>query len=73
MSKGRLEPSRVPDDTRERATLSIAEAARRLGLTVRATRKAAAAGEIPAIQIRRRWLVLREPFEELLGRRGGSR
>lgn len=47
-------------------TIGIAEAARRLGLTPKATRRAALSGEIPAIKIGRRWLVLREPFEGLL-------
>ena len=47
-------------------TIGIAEAARRLGLTAKATRRAAVLGDIPAIRIGRRWLVLREPFEGLL-------
>lgn len=52
-----------------RGTLSLAEAAQRLGLTVRATRNAARAGEIPAVRIGRRWLVLRGPLEAMLLRR----
>lgn len=47
-------------------TLGIEEAARRLGLTPKATRRAAISGEIPAIKIGRRWLILREPFDGLL-------
>jgi excisionase family DNA binding protein len=50
----------------ERGTLSIIEAAHLLGLSVKATRKAALAGEIPAIRIGRRWLVLKVPLQELL-------
>jgi excisionase family DNA binding protein len=44
----------------------MAEAAARLGLSVKATRRAALTGELPAIRVGRRWLMLREPFEALL-------
>lgn len=50
----------------QRATLSLSEAAELLGLSRKATRKAGKAGEIPAIQIGRRLLILREPLESLL-------
>jgi excisionase family DNA binding protein len=50
----------------ERATLSIAEAAKRLGLTESATRKAAASGQLQTIRFGRRWLVLKAPLDALL-------
>jgi excisionase family DNA binding protein len=50
----------------QKATLSIVEAAQRVGLSVKATRNAAKSGEIPAIRIGRRLLVLREPLEAML-------
>lgn len=49
-----------------RATLSLAEAAIKLGLSLKATRRAAMIGQIPTIRIGRRWLVLRAPLEALL-------
>jgi excisionase family DNA binding protein len=59
-----------------RRTLSVEEAARMLGLGVRATRRAIRAGKIQAIRVGRRWLVLREPFEKMLrgaGSKGADR
>lgn len=54
----------------EPATLTVAEASERLGLSPRAVRRAIRAGQIEAIQIGRRWLVLREPLDaQLRGRR----
>jgi excisionase family DNA binding protein len=54
-------------------TISIREAAERLGLSVWATRRAAASGDIPAIRVNARWRVLKAPFEQLLRvRTGGS-
>jgi excisionase family DNA binding protein len=49
-----------------RGTLSLPEAAARLGISLKAARRAAQRGEIAAIQIGRRWLVLREPLEAML-------
>jgi excisionase family DNA binding protein len=57
-------------DLADRGTLSLDEAAKRLGLSVRAVRRAIATGEIQAIRIGRRWLVLRSPLEQMLA--GGS-
>lgn len=54
-----------PDD---RDILTLAEVARRLGFTVRSARKAAKSGELPAIRLRGRYLVLRRPFERMLQR-----
>jgi excisionase family DNA binding protein len=56
----------VSSESAQRGTMSLTEAAQRLGLSVKATRKAAKAGEIPAIQIGRRLLVLRDPLESML-------
>ena len=58
------EQTAAPGEARE--TLTIDEASQRLGVSVKVTRKAAKAGEIPAIRIGRRLLVLRGPFEDLL-------
>jgi excisionase family DNA binding protein len=63
-STANSEETDVPGAVRE--TLTIDEASQRLGVSVKVTRKAAKAGEIPAIRIGRRLLVLRAPFEELL-------
>jgi excisionase family DNA binding protein len=50
----------------------VPEAARRLGLSEKTVHRAIRRGEITAIRIGRRSLVLREPFEELLRGRGGD-
>lgn len=50
----------------ERGTFSIEEAAQRLGLSTKATRKAAKAGQFPSIRIGRRLLIPREAFEAWL-------
>lgn len=55
-----------------KATMTIAEAATRLGLSIKATRKAALAGQVPAIRIGRRWLVLRDPLEAMLAGAGAT-
>lgn len=57
----------------ESATAPLRYAAQRLGIGLRAARKAAAAGSIPAIQVNGRWYVLVEPFEALLQDRTRSR
>lgn len=49
-----------------RETLTIDEAAERLGISVPLARKAARAGDLPAIKFRSRYLVLRKPFDEML-------
>lgn len=56
----------LPSDDRD--ILTLAEAARRLGFTVRSARKAVKSGELPAIRLRGRYLVLRRPFERMLER-----
>lgn len=56
----------LDDQTQNRETLMVSEAAQRLGLSIRATRRAIASGEIPEIRIGRRLLVLRAPFERML-------
>jgi excisionase family DNA binding protein len=47
-------------------TLSIREAAERLGVTPETARTAARRGDLPAIRVGSRLLILREPFERLL-------
>lgn len=56
--------------TMDRGTLSIAETSQRLGLSRKAVRTAITTGEIQAVKIGRRWLVLRAPLEDML--RSGS-
>lgn len=48
-------------------TLRIEAAAHRLGISVQAAREAAERGEIPAVRIGRRWLVLKLALDRLLG------
>ena len=50
----------------DRETLSTKDAAKRLGVSVRALRRALQAGDLPAVRINRRWRVLRLPLEKLL-------
>jgi excisionase family DNA binding protein len=50
----------------ERATISVEEAGQRLGISRNAAYAAVNAGEIPAIRIRRRWLVPVVAFERML-------
>lgn len=49
-------------------TLTLIEAAQRRGITIRAARRAAKAGEIPVICIGGRFLVLRHPFDLMVRR-----
>lgn len=65
------DPKRLRPSTAEldRGTYTLAEAAKRLGLSLRATRKAAASGQIAAVQIGRRWLVFKDDLEALLSSR----
>jgi hypothetical protein len=48
------------------ATYSIKYARKKLGLSVNAAYRAAAAGEIPAKKFGRAWRVLAQPFDEML-------
>jgi excisionase family DNA binding protein len=50
----------------DRETITLSEAAKRLGIGRNQAYMAAAKGEIPTIRIGRRWLVPRAPFERLL-------
>lgn len=77
MAKEHFEPNRDESDDLtsvqiERGTYTLAEAAQRLGLSLRATRKAAATGQIAAVQIGRRWLVAKGPLEALISSRKGG-
>jgi excisionase family DNA binding protein len=46
--------------------MSLPEAAERLGVSLKAARRAAKAGDLPVIPWGRTFLVLREPLEALL-------
>ena len=50
----------------EPETLSVPEAAQRLGVSVKTLHRAIARREIPVVKIGRRALVLRRPFDEML-------
>jgi excisionase family DNA binding protein len=50
----------------ERLTMDVADAAPLLGISEAATYRAANAGQIPALKVGNRILVLREPFMRLL-------
>ena len=56
----------APEASPGRATMTIPEAADLLGLSESATYEAAARGEIPAVKIGRRVLVIRDPLMALL-------
>ncbi len=47
-------------------TLSVREAASRLGLSLSSGYRAARSQALPVIRVRGRWLVLRVPFERLI-------
>jgi excisionase family DNA binding protein len=49
-----------------RDTLTIDEVAGRLGISVTLARKAARAGDLPAIKFRGRFLILRKAFDKML-------
>lgn len=53
--------------------LNVEQAAAFLGLSASATYAAVRAGEIPARQVGRRWLVSREALVAWLARSGGAR
>ena len=61
----------MPDRNRP-ATLTVAQAAQLLGISVRATYRAIEGGHIPAIRLGRRILVPTAPLEHLLGLRSES-
>ena len=80
MRKGLQEPESaheqlpvLSESQLERGTLYLSEAAARLGISVKAARRAVLAGEIAAIRIGRRWLILRGPFEDMLQSRSDGR
>ena len=56
----------------KRETLSVPEAGARLGISRAAAYRAARQGDLPAIRVGGRLLVLREPFERLLRGKEGS-
>jgi excisionase family DNA binding protein len=56
----------VRDAGRPAGTLTLKEGAVLMGRSLKATRRAAKVGEIPAIRWGRSYLVLREPLERLL-------
>ncbi len=53
-------------------TLTVDEAAERMGINRNSAYEAARRGEIPTLRIGRRILVLRRPFERMLGGDGDS-
>lgn len=53
-------------DERMSETITLRDAAKRLGVGIKAARKAAKRGEIPVIRVGRRSLVPRAAFERLL-------
>lgn len=48
-------------------TVSISETSRMLGIGINQTYEAAKAGDIPAIRVGGRWLVLKAPLYKMLG------
>jgi excisionase family DNA binding protein len=59
----------VPEVLERPQTITIAEAARRLGVCESSAYEAARRGEIPTIRLGRRLLVPRAAFDALLGAR----
>ena len=57
-------------DTAPGATISLRDAARQMGVSLKAARRAVRSGDIPAIPWGRTYRVLRVPFEALIGARG---
>lgn len=70
MAKARKHRARVTE--MRNATMTIPEAARLLGIGLNQAYVAAARGDIPILRIGKRMLVLREPFERMLGLEPGS-
>jgi excisionase family DNA binding protein len=56
----------APEATRGRATMTVPEAATLLGLSESATYEAVTRGEIPAVKIGRRVLIIRDRLMALL-------
>jgi excisionase family DNA binding protein len=56
-------------EEREKETVTVDEAARRLGLGRNATYEAVRKGEVPAIRIGKRWLVPTAALDRLLERK----
>ncbi len=54
------------DEQATKQTLSVREAAARLGVSLPTLYAAIRSGQVPALRIRGRVLVLRKPFERLL-------
>lgn len=54
-----------------RATITVMEAARRLGISRNTAYDAARAGQLPHLKIGKRILILAAPFERLLTSAGG--
>lgn len=48
-----------------RETLTVAEAAARLGISVKAAREAAKRGDLPAFKVGRRYLIVKARFDRL--------
>jgi len=59
----------MPDQNRTnpRDTITLAEAGKRLGKSAKATKRAVERGELPAIPWGKSYLILRAPFERMLG------
>ena len=51
----------------ERRTLTVAEAARELGVSKNVCYAACRAGTVPALRLGRRWVIPRARLEELIG------
>lgn len=56
----------------EKATISVAEAAKVLGIGRNLAYQLVRTGEIPAKRLGRRWLVLTQPLQEMLSTRCGG-
>jgi hypothetical protein len=61
-----MQETKTGDTTAAPATYSIAYARKKLGLSVNAAYRAAAAGEIPAKKFGRAWRVFARPFDEMV-------
>lgn len=68
MARKRGRPLAVPDNWRERETLTVREVAAILRLTERTTQRLVAQGYIPAMRTPRLWMVSRRVLERILER-----
>jgi excisionase family DNA binding protein len=57
----------------EPKTLTVEQAGRILGTCYATTLRAAKSGQIPCVRVGRKFLVLREPFETMLGKPSPSK